>query len=116
MIGALSILLIYQLVGEVTVRALGLPLPGPVLGMLLLFVSLVLRRSCPDHLSSTSTGLLKHLALLFVPAGVGIINYLPLLQSEGWALLATLLLSTLVTLAVTAWTLSLLSRGRLRGS
>ena len=116
MIGAFSILLVYQLVGEVTARALNLPLPGPVLGMLFLFTSLVLRRSAPENLSSASTGLLKHLALLFVPAGVGIINHLPLLRSEGWALLATLLLSTLVTLAVTAWTLNSLARGGLRGS
>ncbi|MGF1546609.1 MAG: LrgB family protein [Thiotrichales bacterium] len=40
MLGALTVLLVFQLVGEVVVQWLGLPVPGPVCGMLLLFVAL----------------------------------------------------------------------------
>ena len=101
MILALLTLLSYQLVGEVVVRAAHLPLPGPVLGMLLLFVTLLLRGGVPRDLGEVSSGLLAHLSLLFVPAGVGVVRYLPLLRDEGLALGAVLVLSTLLTLAVT---------------
>ncbi len=101
MILGLLTLLGYQLIGEVMVRLLNLPVPGPVLGMLLLFATLLLRGGAFAGLGEVSSGLLAHLALLFVPAGVGVVRYLPLLRSEGLALSAVLIISTLLTLAVT---------------
>ena len=102
MIGALAILLILQLVGEVTVRWSGVPLPGPVVGMLLLFLALRWRGSLPDALRATAETLLSHLSLLFIPAGVGVIQYGALLAEEWLALVISLVLSTLITVAVTA--------------
>lgn len=110
MIWALTVLLLYQLVGEVLVRMLNLALPGPVLGMLLLFFSLLLKKSVAESLQQTSNSLVLHLSLLFVPAGVGIVRHLALLQSQGVALLLTLILSTLLTMLVTAWVIGFLSR------
>lgn len=102
MISALSILLVFQLLGEVIARGLALPVPGPVIGMLLLFVFLVVRRGPGEDLRNTSQSLLQHLSLLFVPAGTGIMLHLHRVGDEWLALLLSLLLSTLLTLAITA--------------
>lgn len=112
MVGALGILLVFQLVGEVLARSLGVPIPGPVIGMLLLVALLLVRGSTPPHLTQTATGLLGHLSLLFVPAGVGVMVHLGTLQRALLPLLLTLLGSTLITVVVTAWTLTLLRRWR----
>ena len=110
MLKAVTILLIFQLVGEVGVRALTLPLPGPVLGMLLLFAGLTLRGSAPVALTRVAHGLLDHLSLLYVPAGVGIMVQLARLRHEWLALLLTLILSTTLTVLITALVLRWLIR------
>lgn len=102
MIGALAILLVLQLVGEVAVRWSGMPLPGPVVGMVLLFLALRWRQALPDALRATAETLLSHLSLLFVPAGVGIMQYGALLAEEWLAVVVALVSSTLITIAVTA--------------
>ncbi len=102
MIGGLAVLLIFQLVGEVAVQLSGLPIPGPVVGMMLLFVALRWREPLPDSLRATAETLLSHLSLLFVPAGVGIIQHGARLAEEWLALTIALVLSTLITVAVTA--------------
>ncbi|HNP88466.1 MAG TPA: CidA/LrgA family protein [Kouleothrix sp.] len=109
-IGAMMTLLGFQLAGEVIARALGLPLPGPVLGMLLLFAVLIGRGAVPPPLRTVGQALLNHLSLLFVPAGVGIMTHMALLRTAWLPIAATLVLSTLVTLAVTALVLTLLLR------
>jgi holin-like protein len=102
MLAALTALLICQLLGEATVRLLGLPVPGPVLGLLLLLVFLALRREVPGSLATTAGGLLRHLSLLFVPAGVGVLQHLPRIQAEWLAIAAALLVSSVATIVVTA--------------
>lgn len=102
MIGALALLLVFQLVGEVAVQAGGLPAPGPVVGMVLLFLALRWRKALPDALRVTAETLLSHLSLLFIPAGVGVIQYGALLADEWLALIAAMTLGTLITVAVTA--------------
>lgn len=102
MIGALAILLTFQLIGEALVQLTGIPAPGPVIGMVLLFLGLLWREELPDALRVTAQTLLSHLSLLFIPAGVGIIQYGALLREEWLALAIALVVSTLVTAAVTA--------------
>ncbi|HPF57623.1 MAG TPA: CidA/LrgA family protein [Candidatus Competibacteraceae bacterium] len=102
MTGALTILLLFQLIGEVTVQLIGLPVPGPVVGMVLLFLSLRWRKALPDTLRATAETLLSHLSLLFIPAGAGVIQYGTLLADEWLALIAAMVLGTLITVAVTA--------------
>ncbi|MCB1723888.1 MAG: CidA/LrgA family protein [Gammaproteobacteria bacterium] len=110
LIHGLTVLLVFQLIGEVAVHELGVPIPGPVLGMLLLLVTLVVRRGAPGCLDATATGLLAHLSLLFVPAGVGIMIHTTRAGKEGLAIMLTLLLSTVLTMAVTAWTMLAMKR------
>ncbi|MCB1639545.1 MAG: CidA/LrgA family protein, partial [Thiothrix sp.] len=98
----ITVLLIYQLVGEVITRLLQLPVPGPVIGMLLLFVSLFLHRNLEQRLDSASTSLLAHLSLLFVPAGVGVIVHFGRIGEQWLPILLALILGTLLTLAATA--------------
>jgi putative effector of murein hydrolase LrgA (UPF0299 family) len=111
MIRALAVLLFCQLAGEIAARALALPIPGPVLGIVLLFLGLqaLAGRGALDpdtidetDLGRTAGGLLPNLGLLFVPAGVGVVEHLGLFARHGVALLAALVGSTLVTLVVTA--------------
>ncbi|MBL4613727.1 MAG: CidA/LrgA family protein [Magnetovibrio sp.] len=101
-LGFITWLLVFQLLGEVISKGLDLPLPGPVVGMALLFLALVVRGEVPDGLKDTAAGLLKHLSLLFVPAGVGVMMHLHLLQDEWQGITVALLVSTVATIAVTA--------------
>jgi len=102
MLAALAALLVCQLAGEAVVRLTGLLVPGPVVGMLLLFLLLLLRAPLPAATAATSNELLKHLSLLFVPAGVGVVQHLDRLGSDGLRLVAVVVLATVITLAFTA--------------
>jgi holin-like protein len=106
-----ALLLLLQMCGDGLARLLSLPIPGPVIGMLLLWPMLQwtpLRES----LAAASQLLLSHLSLFFVPAGVGVIAYLGLLSQYGLRLLLVIVLSTWIGLAVTALVLrALLGRG-----
>lgn len=119
MLRALALLFTCQLAGEVVVRGLHAPVPGPVLGLVLLALGLALARRFggpssdtveATGLGSTAAGLLGVLGVLFVPAGVGLVQHLPLLREYGLALMAALIGSTLITLVVTVWVFVLVSR------
>ena len=112
MLSALTQLLVFQLVGEVVARGLDLPVPGPVLGMLLLFLWLVLRSGPDQELQTTSNALLQHLSLLFVPAGTGIMVHLHRVGDEWLPLLLSLIFSTAATLVVTVLVMKRLMRGQ----
>jgi len=104
MILDIAALLGFQLLGEVLARALVLPLPGPVIGMALMLAAFA-RRILP-----TAQGLLRHLSLLFVPAGVGVIGHADALGRSGPALMLALVLSTVLALAAGALTFVALAR------
>jgi len=108
MLEALTIILACQLLGESIVVATGLPLPGPVVGMALLFIGLLIRGGVPKKLGQVAGSLLDHLSLLFVPAGVGVMTHLSLLEREWWPISLSLVFSTLLTIAITAWVMNVL--------
>jgi putative effector of murein hydrolase LrgA (UPF0299 family) len=119
MIASLSLILICQLVGEIIVRGIGLPLPGPVVGLVLLLAILLMRDRYQmlargplrdEGVESASKGMLAHLSLLFVPAGVGVIQQLDLLAQHGLAIFLVLIGSVLVTLVITAGAFLVASR------
>jgi len=101
-LGFITVLLVCQLVGEVVSRFLGLPLPGPVIGMLLLFTGLCVHGRIPDGLQAIAGGLLNNLSLLFVPAGVGVVTHLGLVARAWLPLTVALVVSVVLTIAVTA--------------
>ena len=101
MLEYLLLILLCQLVGEAIVTFAGIPFPGPVIGMLLLFGFLLVRGGIPTPLGTVANSLLNHLSLLFVPAGVGVILHLQLLAGDALPITASLVVSTLVTIAVT---------------
>jgi holin-like protein len=109
MIAAFTALLGCQLIGEVLVRLAGLPVPGPVLGMLLLFVFLLFRAEIPKVLRATSYNLLEHLSLLFVPAGTGIMLHFSRIEAQWLPILTALAVSTVLTVIVTAGVFRLLA-------
>ncbi len=109
-LNGLTLLLIYQLSGEVIIRGFKLPIPGPVLGMALLFISLVLYKRIPEALDITSNALLSHLSLLFIPAGVGLMLYFDAIAKEWLPIIVTLIFSTLISMAVIALSMQFLMK------
>jgi len=100
----LAWLLLMQSLGEVLARSLSLPFPGPVVGMLLLLLALrwpLVR----EPVAACADALLQHLSLLFVPAAVGVMQHLQRLGDEALAIGVALVASTLVCMAVSAWTM-----------
>ncbi len=110
MLNAITLLLICQLAGETLARVLMLPLPGPVIGMVLLLIGLLIRFPLPEATGETADGILKHLSMLFVPAGVGVVQQLDILGAEGGRLLIVIVLSTILALTVTAVTFAGVAR------
>lgn len=125
MIASLSLILLCQLAGEIFVRGLKLPMPGPVIGLMLLLVLLLARDRFAvlargplrgDGVENASRGLLANLSLLFVPAGVGVVQKLDLVAEYGIAFLGVLAISVMLTLLVTVATFLLASRLMARGN
>ena len=102
MIATFATLLVFQSIGEGLAYALALPVPGPVIGMLLLLCFLIMKQGAVDTLAPTAMELLRHLSLLFVPAGVGIMVHAKLLAAEWLPITIALVVSTVVSIAVTA--------------
>lgn len=110
MIPALMVILVCQLFGEVVSHSLHLPLPGPVLGMALLLVSMKVSDRLAALVRPVAQVILGNLSLLFVPAGVGIIGHLDLVQAEGLPLALALIGSTVAAIAVGALTFRAVAR------
>ena len=117
MIHGFVVLLLCQLAGEAASRGFGLPVPGPVLGLVVLFLGLrwharrhPAEAEPPEGLARVSDGLLRTLALLFVPAGAGVVQHLGLLREHGAALAAALVVSTALTLVATVFAFRAVAR------
>lgn len=96
----LAWLLVFQSIGEVLARGFALPLPGPVLGLMLLLAAL---RSplVREPVGECADFLLSHLSLLFIPVGVGVMTHLALLSQYGGRMLFVIVLSTWIGMGVT---------------
>jgi len=101
MVRGFAILLICQLLGEVIGRGLGLPIPGNVLGMVLLLIALRLGLVRLDWVNEAAELLLGHMALFFVPAGVGVMTYAAMIGREWLPITVATVVSTFVVMAVT---------------
>ena len=119
MIASFGLILLCQLIGEVFVRALHLPVPGPVIGLVLLLLLLFARDRFAvlargplraEGVEQVSRGLLANLSLLFIPAGVGVVQKLDVLAEHGIAIIVILAVSVLVTMLATVATFLAVSR------
>jgi len=124
MIASFGLILLCQLVGEMFVRAVRLPMPGPVIGLVLLLLLLFARDRFAllargplraEGVAHASRGMLANLSLLFIPAGVGVVQKLDLLAEHGVAIMIILAISVAVTLLATAATFLAVSRLMARG-
>ncbi|CAH2601418.1 Antiholin-like protein LrgA [Rhodovastum atsumiense] len=124
MLTALVVLLGCQLAGEVIARAGGIPVPGPVIGFVLLLLGLAVRAWWqPEHkavegtpLAAVAAVLLGNFSLMFVPAGVGVIQQGPVLLQYGPVLFVAVIVSTFVTLVVTGVVFMAVSRWLRKGA
>jgi holin-like protein len=119
MLLSLGLILLCQLVGEAIAYGTSVPVPGPVIGMALCVLLLLGRdrigRRVPVELrdgafEQTGRGILSHLSLLFIPAGVGVVQRLDVLAGNALAIGLALVASTVLSLAVTAWVFSFVAR------
>ena len=106
MVHALCLLIGVQLAGTLLADAFGLPVPGPVIGLLLLLIWLTAGGRTPSDLGAVADGFIRYLPLLFVPAAVGLVQYLDLLSAFGAVLLVIIIGSTLAGLVVAAFVFS----------
>jgi holin-like protein len=115
----ITLLLVFQLMGEGMSLAFSLSIPGPVIGMSLLFLSLLLfykikKKNTDKHkddaLSTSASAILSHLSLLFIPAGVGLIVHINRLEDQWLPIICAIVLGSIITMAVTAWVMISLNR------
>ena len=98
----LAILLMFQFAGEMMRAITGLPVPGPVIGMVLLLIALLAKLPVPAGIHATSRKLLGYLGLLFVPAGAGVVTRLPMIGAHWLPIVIAVVGSTIITMVITA--------------
>ncbi len=112
MIDGLLLLLLFQFLGEMLVHFTGLPLPGPVAGMVLLLIALMVRASALQRVAPAANLLIGNLVLLFFPIGVGIVLEWDRYAAHGTALLVSIVVGTALALVIVALLVKWLLRGR----
>lgn len=110
MIRALALILLCQLAGEIAARGLSLPVPGPVLGMVLLLGLMKASERLARQVTPVGEGILAHLSLLFVPAGVGVVGHLGTLGPQALGLGVAIFVSTALAIAAGALAFTLVAR------
>lgn len=100
MIYHLTLILTLQLIGEVIARGLALIIPGPVIGMALFVILMMSMPKLFEQIRATAMGLLAHLSLLFVPAGVGVVGHINTLGSDALTLLLAIFVSSVAAIVV----------------
>jgi len=98
----LAILLMFQFAGEMMRAITGLPVPGPVIGMVLLLIALLAKLPVPAGIHATSRKFLAYLGLLFVPAGAGVVTRLPMIGAHWLPIVIAVVGSTIITMVITA--------------
>jgi putative effector of murein hydrolase LrgA (UPF0299 family) len=109
-IAGLVEILLFQGLGEVVSRFVVPLIPGPVIGLILLLTWLHIRKGAPAPVDAVASALTQHLGLLFVPAAVGVVMFWPHLKSNAVAVVAALVVSVVLTIAVSAIVLRIFTR------
>jgi holin-like protein len=103
-----AIILVICFIGEGLHHFLNIPIPGNVMGMLLLLIALSTGVIKLKAIEEVSEFLLSHLAFFFVPAGVGILACLDVIKGNFFSIITIVLVSTIVVMAVTGITIQVL--------
>ena len=111
MLGAIFLIFLFQLIGEATQKYFALPVPGPVIGLVLMLACLLWSKQIDDpvvaglrsKLVNTSQQLIGYLSLLFVPIGVGVIMHLKLLETQLAQIIGVVTIGTITTIVLTAF-------------
>lgn len=109
---AFAVLAGLQFLGDAIVAWTGWPLPGALIGMLLLLGGLCVLGRVPQGLDDVGTPLLRHLMLFLIPSVAAIVLYMGLLREHALVFVLASVLVTALTLAATAWLLQRLMQGR----
>lgn len=115
MLKGLIILLLFQLLGEVLVALLHSPVPGPVVGMLLLWLGLYIKRGASSDLQRASQTLIQYLSLFFLPAGVGLFFLPPSIQEYWPAVACAVVGGTFLSMLICAWLIKWLAARSRKG-
>jgi holin-like protein len=110
MISGLVQILLFQSIGELVSKFLLPTLPGPVIGLVLLVMWLFLRKGINAELAVVADAFSQYLGLLFVPAAVGVVLFLPELKANALAIMSALVLSVILTIGSSALILRFLSK------
>lgn len=102
MLKGIITLLIFQFIAECIAKLFELLVPGPVIGMVLMLIFLMIRKSSFPSLDSAVFLHLRYLPLLFIPAAMGIITQADIISKEFWAIFISLFIGTIVALAFSA--------------
>ncbi|MDM5246748.1 MULTISPECIES: CidA/LrgA family protein [unclassified Lysinibacillus] len=97
----IGILNIYYYIGEGIVSLLHVPLPGSIIGLLLLALSLIFKIIKVEYIQDGAGFLIGVLTLFFIPATVGVIDYPELLSTTGLLIILAIIASTLISIYVT---------------
>jgi holin-like protein len=111
MLRSIFIIFFYQLLGEAVKKIFEIRIPGPVIGLILLLVSLILLNkfktkfinNLKKEVADTSTYILKYLSFLFVPIGVGVVMHFSYLENNLSKVLFIIFISTVLTISITAF-------------
>ena len=110
LINGLLVLLVCQCAGEAIKAYFGLSLPGPVLGMFILFAGLLLLQDIPDAVAKTSRTLIPLLGLMFLPAAAGLF-FLGSKYADQWpAIIAAVVIGSLLSLMFNGLLMTFLAR------
>ena len=110
MISGLVQILLFQSLGELVSKFILPTLPGPVIGLVLLVLWLVFRKGINAELAMVADGFSQYLGLLFVPAAVGVVLFLPQLQANALAIISALVGSVILTIGSSALVVRFLSK------
>jgi putative effector of murein hydrolase LrgA (UPF0299 family) len=92
-----------QFVGELSASLLELPIPGPVIGMILLFLLLLKLGGLPKDLNRLADGLLSNLYLYFIPATVGVTTHIALISNQWLPIVTAVVVSSVLAMIVAGW-------------
>ena len=118
MLRSIFVIFFFQLLGEFLKKFFEMRIPGPVLGLILLLITLIFLKkfkkqaitNLKNDVVNTSNYILSYLSLLFVPIGVGVVMHLSYLENNLFKVLIIVFISTILTIAGTAFLMEKINR------